>query len=288
MNMMLEQHPDIYMCPVKETYYYVAEALRGLDDPSPEDLNDLATLETVRNYKTTQEYQSLFQDAGDARIIGESSHYIYYPNTVPAISKDCPDARILVCLRNPVYRLFSEYLFWLRVGVEKGHFADYVARYADGYLNGKISEKFNVPKLNKSLQAALLEPWIVQFGHDQVKLVLFDDLNRAPAETMNDIFKWLEIDESFTVQKIHAEKGGASKSQWLTNSLNPKSKILKHARSLIPKSTRVKMRSLVLSKNLKRPEMDAKTRAFLTEFYQDDVDQLSNIVGKDLSAWCQS
>lgn len=287
LNLMLEQHPQIYMSPIKEPYYYVAEVFRRLDEPSPEDMDFLKAFEKSGKYRTDQAYQSLFQDVGDAKVVGESSHYIYHPKTAAEISKHRLDARILVCLRNPVDRLFSEYLLVLRTGAETGHFSDYVARYATGYLSGDIPEKSAVPKLNKGLQAELLIPWITQFGRDRVKLVLFDDVNQATDKTMMGIFRWLDIDETFTVQKVHAQKGGASKVKWVTDAMTSKSGILKQLKSLIPKSTKVKIQSLVLSKSLERPEMEAETQEFLAQFYRDDVEKLSNIVGADLSAWSQ-
>ncbi len=287
LNLMLEQHPDIYMSPVKETYYYVAEALRSMESPSPEDISFLKNYEQTGKYKTNETYQSLFRDVDDEKIVGESSHYIYHPRAAAAIFKHCPDARILVCLRNPVDRFFSEYLYHLRRGTETGCFADYVARYANGYLNGDISDKVLVPKLNKGLQAELLEPWIAQFGRDRVKLVLFDDFNRAPRKTMADVFNWLQIDDRFAVQKIHAQRGGAAKAKWVTKAINSKNGLLKSVKSFLPKHTRVKMRSWVFSKTLERPELEAETHNLLVQFYQDDVEKLSGIVDQDLSAWSQ-
>jgi hypothetical protein len=288
LNLMLEQHPEIYMSPVKEPHYYLAEAFRNLKEPSPENRDFLKKFEKNGKYRTDATYQSLFKEVGGAKIVGESSHYIYYSKTAGAIYKHCPEARILVCLRNPVDRLFSEYLLFLRERLETGCFADYVARCAAGYLNGNIPDKINVPKLNKGLQAELLVPWINQFGRDQIKLVLFDDLNESPAETMMDIFSWLEIDESFVVQKIHAQKGGALKAKWMNDVMNSKHKLLNDVKSLMPKSLKIRLRSSIYSKILERPEIEAETRAFLTQFYRDDVEKLSDIVDKDLSAWCQT
>ncbi len=288
LNLMLEQHPDIYMSPIKEPEYYLAEAFRNIKDPSPEDRDFLETFLKKGKYRTGETYQSLFQNVRGAKIVGEASHYIYHPDTAAEIFKDCPEARILICLRNPVDRLFSEYLLFLRDGTETGNFADYVARYASDYLDKKILSKINVPKLNKGLQAELLAPWIAQFGRGRIKLVLFDDLNRAPAETMMDIFGWLKIDDSFVVREIHAQKGGAAKAKWMIRALNSKHARLKRIKALIPKSAKVKVRSLIFSKTLERPEMDAQTKAFLAQFYRDDIEKLSNIVGKDLSEWCNT
>lgn len=285
LNLMLEQHPEIYMSQVKEPHYYLAEAFRNMDEPSPEDRDFLETFEKGGKYRTDETYQSLFQDVGGAKIVGESSHYLYYGGTAAAIYKHCPEARILVCLRNPVDRLFSEYLLSLRKGAENNSFADYVARFSADFNEDGISDKNKVPKLNKGLQAELLQPWFEKFGSNQIKLILFDDLNQNPVETMKSVFSWLGIDQSFSPQKIHAQKGGAIKAKWMSDAMSSRNNVLKLIKSLMPKSAKVKLRSAIFSKTLERPVMESETRAFLTQFYQDDVEKLSKILGKDLSRW---
>lgn len=285
LNLMLEQHPDVYMSHIKEPYYYTAEAYRNIESPTAELIDQMRTFEAGGKYRTDQTYQSLFMDVNDAKIVGESSHYIYHPDTAAEIFKHCPEARILVSLRNPVDRLFSEFLFALRNGSEAATFSDYVEWYSRDYKSGDIREKSKVPKLNKGLQSGLLAPWIAQFGQDRVKLVLFDDLNHMPVETMMDIFRWLQIDTGHKFQKVHAQKGGASKARWLTNAMNSNSAWLNKVKTSIPKSARIKLRSILYSKILERPDMDEKTRQFLWDFYQDDVKYLSEIIGRDLSQW---
>ena len=285
LNLMLEQHPEIYMSGVKEPHYYLAQAFRNKETPSPEDTEFLETFVKGGKYRTAHTYQSLFQDIGGAKVVGESSHYLYYGETAAAIYKDSPDARILVCLRNPVDRLFSEYLLFLRDGRETGNFADFIERYAADFINQKTRDKMKIPKLDKGLQAELLKPWFKQFGRERVKTVLFDDLNQHPVETMKDIFSWLEVDADFTAQKIHAQKGGAAKAKWMTKAMNSQTGILKRVKGLVPKTIKVKLRSAVFSRTLERPEMEPETRRFLVEFYQDDVEQLSKIIRKDLTCW---
>jgi len=285
LNLMLEQHPEIYMSPIKEPYYYLVQALRDKENPTEKDLEFLQTFEKGGKYRTAETYQSLFQDVGWTKIVGESSHYLYHRVAALAIHKDCPEARILVCLRNPVERLFSEYLLYIRRGSETESFAKFVERHVAEFLAGHITHKINVPKLNKGLQAELLEPWQDQFGSDRIKIVFFDDLNLHPEKTMEDIFAWLEVDDNFKAQKVHAQKGGSVKAKWLTSTMNSQHSVSKKIKSFLPKSMKVKLRSAVLSKTLERPEMEEKTRVFLVDFYRDDVAALSKMLDKDLSDW---
>ena len=288
LKLMLEQHPEIYMSPIKEPYYYLAQAIRNKENPSQEDFKFLQKFEKGGKYRTTETYRSLFQNVGGAKIVGEASHYLYHSKAIPAIYKDCPDARILVCLRNPVDRLFSEYLLYIRRGSETGSFSEFVNRHVTPFVKGEVSQKRSVPRLDKGLQADLLEKWLAQFGADQLKVIFFDVFNENPSQTMNDIFRWLDVDTSFSAEKIHAQKGGAPKVKWLTSMMNSQHSLSKKIKSQIPKSARTRLRSAIFTKTLERPEMEEKTRLFLIDFYRDDVDTLSKMLGRDLSDWVKA
>ena len=95
----LARHPQVFMPARKEPHFGtdINEAFeRHQGRPQPHLLRDL------------QSYLSLFEAAGDARVIGESSvYYLYSDAALAGIRTFQPDARILVLLREPVEFLHS-------------------------------------------------------------------------------------------------------------------------------------------------------------------------------------
>jgi len=288
LNSMLEQHPNIFMSAIKEPSFYLPETLRRLANPTDHELEQLATLEQGGKYRSPEAYFKLFEDAAEATYVGESSHYIYHPPIAEAIHDDCPDAKILVCLRNPVERLFSEYLLHLRRGVVQGDFKSFVDELAGDFTEGTVTDKSLVPRLNKGLQYQLVMPWIEMFGRENVKLILFDDLEHTPESVSKDIFQWLFIDPDFNPVVVHTQKGGAPKKKGFIKILNTQSRTAGRIKKLIPDITKKKLRSWFYAKSLERPEMEPETRLFLMNFYQEDITALQDLLGRSLSHWYEN
>lgn len=80
----LAEHPNIFMSPIKEPQFF-----------NKDGLTTTATLE---------DYEALFASAGTEHIaVGEASaHYLYSREAVPGILDYNPDAKFIVCLRNPI------------------------------------------------------------------------------------------------------------------------------------------------------------------------------------------
>ncbi len=284
-NQMLEQHPGIYMSPVKEPYYYHVEGYRRLDAADAPDPQEIKALEAGGRFRTSEAYRSLFDGVKGQQVIGESSIYLYHGHAIPAIKADCPDARILVSLRDPVDRIFSEYQYRLRVGNETGSFADFIETHTRAFRETPGQDPISVSYLNKGLQSRLLAPWLEEFGPDRIKIVLFDDLNAAPEQTMSGVFDWLGLEEGHNPSVIHAEQGGRITRPGVVKLINSKQPVVKSIKNALPKELKSKIRSKLMSKSLERPEFRDEERAFLKSFYRDDIAALEKMIGRDLGAW---
>ena len=97
----LQAHPRISMARVKETNYFV-------------DRN--------RRVSTLQDLQEQFSDSSEIVHRGDSSHmHLTCAEPVARVHAECPDARFLLVLRDPVERAHSLYLHNRRMGVEPAH-----------------------------------------------------------------------------------------------------------------------------------------------------------------------
>ncbi|MGQ9662575.1 MAG: sulfotransferase domain-containing protein [Kiritimatiellia bacterium] len=88
----LGQHPEVYTPPVKEPCFFSS----GL----PAFTHDLA------------EYEALFAGQTTQTAIGEASTtYLYDPDAARRIHDLLPEARIIIMLRNPAERAYSEWAY---------------------------------------------------------------------------------------------------------------------------------------------------------------------------------
>ena len=98
----LEQHPQVYMSPVKEPNFFCSEENSD---------GDFAT--------RLGAYQDLFRDVSGEKAIGEASHcYLYEPEAAARIQEYITDAKLIAVLRDPVDRAYSHFLHMVRNGSE--------------------------------------------------------------------------------------------------------------------------------------------------------------------------
>lgn len=273
---LLSQHPDIAMAEVKEPMYWLAEAER---------CNGLPETGEGRKYTSPDKYYGLFAGTEAVRWRGEASHYLYAPMVIPTIAEQCPDARFVVSLRDPTERLFSEYLYRLRIGALTGSFEDFA--FADTVCDeaGKIVEFGPNSRLRKGRQAYWLKPWLDQFGSGAIKPLLFDNLQKQPLAMARELYSWLDLGSEFEPEVVHTQRSGVPKYPALFRFFDRGGRAIRKVLRQMPPMWRKKLRSYFFSVSLDRPKMMAATEAKLRQFYHDDIVELEHLISKDLSHW---
>lgn len=265
LNFSLKQHPQIYMCPMKEPRYFVYESNnpdhvegRGLHFP----------------IKTWEQYVALFAGAGDQPVVGEvSPHYMISPIAPQGIHDRLPDVRLLFSLRQPVKRAYSVYWHQVRLGNENRPVEEALGEHEYAVTHG--------------LYARWLRNWYALFAPEQIKVVLFDDWQRDPQGTYADICRFLEIDDTFVPDMTVRNKGGAMKNARLGRFYERlKKHPLRHAFDpLVPQ----RVRSALIKthdQNLQEPPpMPPALQQRLNAFYREDIAELEQMLQRDLSAW---
>src|SRR3712207_1803805 len=102
----LKQHPQVYMSPVKEPFFFNHEI-----GPDGEVLKErFGGPGRSRNPKfaNLEEYCTLFEAVRDEEAIGEASVlYICVPGTAERIERYAPGAKAIALLRDPADRAYS-------------------------------------------------------------------------------------------------------------------------------------------------------------------------------------
>lgn len=273
--LLLSQHPKIFMAPIKEPIFWLAEYLRR----SGQDCESLVS----GKYLTSNAYLGLFENQETLQWRGEASHYLYHPEVAKILAQEVPNAHIIVSLRNPTDRLFSEYLNWVRSRGFEGTFADFISTNGLKWSKSSgISEVPPVSRVRKGLQAESLKIWVDTFGRDRLHFVFFDDLEKKPTHVAQGIYSWLEVDNEFVPQVVHTQKGGQPRSKILMRLMNmPKGQL----KRFFPRVLREKIRSRIYKAILKQPKIDPEIQAMLDEYYASDIQLLSEMTGRDLSHW---
>lgn len=274
----LSQHPQIYIPPKKEAHYFsIPDFPLRFTGPGDDGMNEF----TIRDKET---YTSLFTPAENHLAVGESSvFYLYYPGTAERIYQEVPAAKIIIVLRNPVDRAFSAYMHLIRDERETLTFEASLEQEP-----ARRNAHFEPMWLYKALglYASQVERYLATFGHQQVKVVLFEEFVRNPQATLEELFAFLQVDPFFEVDtSLRLNESGKPKSRLVYNFVSQPHPLKELLKPLIPHQVRERMGIRAKSLVLERTEMNPETRRNLQAFFLKDTLRLESILHRDLSIW---
>jgi hypothetical protein len=279
----LKQHPQVYMSPVKEPNFFAFEG----EEPRSEWDKEQRWVHrsTVTNIEA---YRALFRRATNEKALGEASHwYLYKPKAVERIKHLVPEAKMIAVLRNPVERAYSHFLHSVRTGTEPlTDFAE--ALRADG--SGARSETEREDYVGRGLYHKQLSRYFDTFDRDQMSIYLYEDFKKAPVETLQDIFRFLEIDKTFTPDVSRKRNvSGYPKSKALDRILRGSYPVRNALKVYLPPRLRWSLSKvyddLETRNTAKPPEIGPEVKRELIEVFRDDVLKLQELINRDLSAW---
>jgi hypothetical protein len=251
----LQQHPDVFMSPVKEPRYYWQEG-RG---------------KRLEIYER-EEYEQLFSGVTSQRAVGEATtHYLNSPSAPEMIAADLPDVKLIVSLRNPADRAYSSYLGTLRNGEERCT-VDEAMRPGSYYVES-------------SRYYASLSRYFARFASSQIKVILFDDLIANPRAVVRDLFEFLGVDPAFEVDVSATHNRASVPRSMFLNEMLVKTGLFVHR--LLPSSMRdTGITGMIQGLFLRRPErLSPERRRQLLEYFRDDIDQTATLIGRPLAHW---
>jgi hypothetical protein len=291
----LDQHPQVYMSPLKEPSYFASElrAENFTAELRPRIAREMRALQQylcgdMREKRfgglvsTWEDYLKLYRNVTDQQAIGEATaSYLWSPTAARNIAARIPDARIIINLRNPVDRAYSQYLQMLSVGVIHGSFRELI----DASL--RCTEKrlgIAWPLLEYGCYAEQIERYYLEFRRSQIHISYYEDLQRSPQRLMADLFQFLCIDAGFVpdMSRRHHEPV-IPRLNSLAYRLK-RSGLWPYLRGLAPAPLGPQLRSLLV-RSRSSLQMQPTDREFLTDYYRDDIARLASLLDRDLSAW---
>ena len=279
----LEQHPDVFMSSFKEPGFFAFEG----EKPR---LNGPGAQKWVDRWVVTDlaAYQQLFAEYEGQTAIGEASPYYlyYYEKTPQRIYHYLPDVRLIAVLRNPVERSFSNYVWAVRDRAESlTNFNDALAAEA-----ARIKDNWG-PKWRYKDQGFYyrqLKPYYEIFQPEQIKICLYEDFVANPVAIMQDIFAFLKIDANFIPDMSKKHNTSKIPRNKIWHQFLVKSNPIKSAiKPFLPLKFRQNLKEKAQEKNLFKPTLEPKIRDRLTAEYREDILQLQDLIGRDLSLWLE-
>lgn len=206
-------HKDVFMSPVKEPNFFsndinIEKFRKGYLRKHN------FTNETNKNFghemfvKNKKDYDRLFENANDRKIIGESSvSYLYSKVAAREIYDYNPNSKVLVLLRDPVERAYSHYLMNLKVGFTNN--LNFVNEIEKDY--SKINKGWGISHLyiELGLYYEQIKRYKNLFGERNLLIMSYSEFKFSNQKAVDIICDFLEIDrfsKNINKEKVNSGK----------------------------------------------------------------------------------
>lgn len=214
-------------------------------------------------------YESLFDRAGGAQLIGEAStHYTKlptYPRTIERFHAALPDAKLIYVMRHPIDRVVSQYIH------------EWTQRLISGPIDEELARNPWITDYGR--YAMQIGPWLDVYGPERILPVFNERLRAQPQAELERVCAFL----GYNGTPIWVEAGDQNVSEQRLRRSPVRDAVLNAPglkqlrRSIVPRGLRDRAKDLWRMKE--RPELSPAVRAMLETLYDEDLRQLSHMLG---------
>jgi hypothetical protein len=272
----LDLHPEIQMSSPKELNFFIsgADLVRAPFAPLPP---LRPPLKPVSNWSRGVEwYASQFHAA--TRIRGESSTSYtlpWCPGIAERIASVVPEAKLILLVRDPVERLVSQYVNYRALRRERRRLAEAVCTPDNAYVG-------------RSRYAATLRPFLERFPRSNIHLDRQEELLERRRQTMRRIFAFLEVDDDFwspDMERLRNTSRRKGRAYRLAERLRRRRLVGPLYRLRPEAKWRIEWLLGRSEPAVGRPAVEPALRRWLGSELENDIVELEELTGWDLSAW---
>jgi hypothetical protein len=281
----LQSHPDVFLPEVKEPGYFAYAGGRAMPENGPFDPDYHARI-TV----DPESYSDLY-DTADGRLAGDVSPVYLIDGTVAArIRKARPDARIIILLRDPVERAFSQYLHHLRDGLEPAASFEAALDLEQDRLSNGWS--WGHGYATHGHYAAQIERYLDAFPREQILFLDFAQLNADPADCWRKICAHLRLSpaplERNDRVNVTAALSHVPDRPAMTRAIRHPGPVQRLLKPLLPQGLRKRVRSLLEGTGKPVPVLEEATRRRLAARYEPERAVVAHRTGLSVDHWSRA
>lgn len=263
----LAQHPQVFASDPKEPHYFASAALGR---------------PVMQGDYSRAAYERLFAARAPNQLAGEgSTHYLHHAAAVaPLMAAEVPQAKLIFCLREPVSRAFSHFLF--RYSVAGPYTLGGMGQWREFRAFAQDAEMFAMGNY-----AANLAVFQRHFAPSQIHLIFFDDIAADLGGCLAGICRFLDIDPGFAFDL--SRRSNETVYPRYPDAMPAMDALAARTYRMLPvPARRMLMRarkSALFSPDGPKPRMTKDDRAFVGSLYRHSVQRLEDLTGRDLAAW---
>ena len=274
----LKQHPEIFMPKQKELHFFTQPQIFKLNK-GPKD-----KVVKQPHIKSEKEYLELFKSVKDEVAVGDASpSYINYPENFGMIKQYLNDPKVIVIVRDPIDRAYSNYLHLKRELRETMDFFS-ALKNEDNRREESYSDfwyyRFNSTYYKKILMA--------KKTFSNVLVLTAEEFKRNPEITLKKVYSFLGVKLIVKKQALETKfnVGGYYKKNLITSLLFQPSRFKNALKKIIKPTRGIKMLVSRFSRlfQINQPSIDQDSLNYLKEHFSKEINNLKKM-NIDVSKW---
>lgn len=271
----LAEHPQVFMSPLKEANYFAY----GVDESEKLLYGDPELHKFP--VRTLSAYSELFEGVDDEIAVGEASPiYIECPEAADRIATTLPNAQIVVGIRNPVDRAYSDYQMYLR---SRG-------RKLDREMDLRPDAAWAQPNshwMRIGRYHEMLSRYFDVFPAERIHPYVFEDMRANSLDVVKRVYEFLGVEPEFHPDLETPHNIGGVPARMGVEKLLTNKKIRALVEPLVPDSF-VNFARRVRTSNLQRaPRLPDDMRRQMTDVFRDEIAATEALLDVDLSGWLE-
>jgi hypothetical protein len=259
-----------------------------------EPIMEIRDSQTPMGWETSDpdEYISLFRPARPDQLLGEAStwylsdHENVIANMHAMYGDRLRDIKIIISLRNPADRAWSQYLQKKGERREELDFESAIRpEVVSSRMRAKLSPSYDY--LGFSRYYSPVKAYLDRFDH--VRVIIFEEFFRRLDENINSLFDFLGApppDRRVLSRRVNVSGQPRGKVSDVVLDLTFTPNLLKSAvKPFLPRRIRSPLKYKIKNMSLRRDPIDAELRRRLLEGSREDTSRLERLLGRDLSLW---
>ena len=272
---LMAQHPAVAVTRSKESNFFSEPTLfsRGCD----------------YYWRTCFEYKP-----GASVWFEADPNYMYGRGCMQRIRECAPEARIVVMLRNPVDRAYSQYVYRMSYSRYRESFEEMWRLEAERIARSD-ADRHEYACIDRSRYAPQIREIYAHFPREQVFFLVFERFIADQTGEFNHLLEWLGL-ERMDVEPTRENAAAIARSMGLARLLyHPEYRRVRNAfGALLPFALKQRIFGAVAAINSRPPSphervpLDTRLRRQLLDQMRPDIHEVERLTGCDLKLWLQS
>ncbi len=230
-------------------------------------------------------YERFYREVADNQLVGEFQvRYLRTEGVAERLYQHNPEMKLLVVLRNPIERAYSAYVHHYTLSKAEAGWIPF--RQAIDQLPDLLVEP--------GFYAKRLSPFLERFPRDQLLVLLQDDIKSDPVAVAQRAYRFLGVNGTFMPDNASRRvAAGAFKQTRLGRFLHRRITPLLKKSGLGWKLNESRAIGHLFyrfadwygKRGEQAPPLDRESCQYLRDLYTEDIEQLEQILNRDLSQW---